>query len=158
MKKTKKHDKRFWCLKGFCKEDQSVTSSLFTRDRRYSWLKMMIKRNLEWLLQNCEKVVIEGRGIKGKTKTNAQLRCKDQKSSPRGTHTVSPWRFSRSNTNVCWNCTETAGSRGKAKAMIDISLFSHGDMITRFNSPFFVLQVLSPTAMYLLQSWQVVST
>lgn len=27
------------------------------------------------------------------------------------------------------------------KGMIDISVFSHGDMITRFNSPCFVSQV-----------------
>lgn len=151
--------KDFECLKGFCKEDQSITSSLFTRDRQCSWLKMMIKRNWDWLLGNCEEAVIEGRGIMDKAKTNAHPRCKDQNRSPRGAHPISPWRFSRrSNTNVCWNCTETARSCGRTKGMIDISVFSHGDMTTRFNSAFCVLQVLSPTAMYLLKSWQKIST
>lgn len=96
--------------------------------------------------------MIEGRGIKEKTKTNAQLRCKDQNRSSTCAYTVSTWRFSRSNTNVCWNCTVTASSCRRTKGMIEISVYSHGDMITRFNSPFFVLQVLSPTAMYLLES------
>lgn len=53
---------------------------------------------------------------------------------------------------MCAGIAQTASSWGKTKGIIDISLFSHGDMITRFNSPFFVLQVLSPTAMYLLES------
>lgn len=95
--------KDFEYLKGFRKEDESVSSSLFTRDRQYSWLKMMIKRNLDWLLGNCGEAVAEGRGTTEKTKTNPRPRCKDQNRSPRGAHSVSPWRLFRTGeTNVCW--------------------------------------------------------
>jgi len=103
--------KDFECLKGFRKEDESVSSSLFTRDRQYSWLKMTTKRHFDWLLGNCGEAVVEGRGTKEKTKTNPRPRCKDQNRSRRGAPHVGPWRLSRAGeTNVCWDCTETAKS------------------------------------------------
>ena len=69
-------------LRGFRKEDENVSSSLFTRDRPYSWLKMMIERNLDLLLGNCGEAAVDGRGTMEKTKTNPHPRCKDQNRSP----------------------------------------------------------------------------
>lgn len=95
--------KDFEHLKGFRKEDESILSSLFTRDRQYSWIKMMIKRNLDQLLGNGREAVVKGRGTTGKTETTTRPRCKDQNRSPRGAHSVSPWRFFRTGeTNLCW--------------------------------------------------------
>lgn len=68
---------------------------------------MTIKRNSDWLVGNSGEVVAEGRETTGKrkkkTKANPCLRCKDQNRSPRGAHSLSPWRLFRTGeVNVCW--------------------------------------------------------
>ena len=93
--------KDFEYVKGFCKQDESISSSIFTRDRQYSWLKAMI-RSLDWLLGNCGEEAVEGRGIMERKKKMTPS-YKAQHRSPKGAQSFSLWSFPRlGETNVSW--------------------------------------------------------
>lgn len=133
--------KDFEHLKGFRKEDESVSSSLFTRDRQYSWHKMMIKRHLVWLLGNHGEAAVEGRGAREKKQRQTPAPGVRTRPGHLEVPTVSvPGGVSEEERKMCaGNRMETARNWGRTNRMVGISALSYSVMITRFNSLSFCL-------------------
>lgn len=129
--------KDFEHVKGFCKQDESISSSIFTRDRQYSWLKVTIRRSLDWLLGNCREQAVEGRGIMERNKYMTP-NYKEQHRSPKGAQSFSLWSLPRlGETNASW---ELLGDTSTCFPIVS----QLSDIIH-----FFCLQVLSQPCIYL---------
>lgn len=133
--------KDFEHVKGFCKQDESISSSIFTRDRQYSWLKVTIRRSLDWLLGNCREQAVEGRGIMERNKYMTP-NYKKQHRSPKGAQSFSLCNLpGLGDTNVSWKLL------GDTSTCFPI-VSQLSDIIH------FFLSLSAFTAMYLLNCWQ----